>query len=40
MGAAPMRDLALLAWCEQLFTQLFGDRPAAPAAEKTAAGVG
>jgi transcription-repair coupling factor (superfamily II helicase) len=40
MGAAPMRDLALLVWCEQLFTQLFGDRPAAPTPEKAAAGVG
>jgi len=27
MGAAPLRDLELLAWCEQLFTQLFGERP-------------
>ena len=33
MGAAPLRDLALLAWCEQLFTQLFP----APAAAATAA---
>ena len=31
MGAAPLRDLALLAWCEQLFTQLFP----APAAAAT-----
>jgi transcription-repair coupling factor (superfamily II helicase) len=23
MGAAPLRDLELLAWCEQLFGQLF-----------------
>ncbi|MFC5062193.1 transcription-repair coupling factor [Actinomycetospora atypica] len=28
MGAAPMRDLELLAWCEQLFVALFGERPA------------
>jgi transcription-repair coupling factor (superfamily II helicase) len=34
MGAAPLRDLALLAWCEQLFTQLF---PAPAAAAATAA---
>ncbi|MFC5140776.1 transcription-repair coupling factor [Actinomycetospora rhizophila] len=31
MGAAPLRDLALLAWCEQLFGQLFPE-PAAAAA--------
>lgn len=31
MGAAPLRDLELLAWCEQLFTQLFGERPVAAA---------
>ncbi|WP_420791558.1 transcription-repair coupling factor [Actinomycetospora straminea] len=30
MGAAPLRDLALLAWCEQLFGQLFPEP--APAA--------
>jgi transcription-repair coupling factor (superfamily II helicase) len=28
MGAAPLRDLELLAWCEQLFVALFGERPA------------
>jgi transcription-repair coupling factor (superfamily II helicase) len=32
MGAAPLRDLALLAWCEQLFTQLFPAPVAATAA--------
>jgi transcription-repair coupling factor (superfamily II helicase) len=31
MGAAPLRDLELLAWCEQLFVALFGERPAAGA---------
>ena len=30
MGAAPLRDLELLAWCEQLFVALFGERPAVP----------
>ncbi|MDL5157472.1 transcription-repair coupling factor [Actinomycetospora termitidis] len=30
MGAAPLRDLELLAWCEQLFVALYGERPAAP----------
>jgi transcription-repair coupling factor (superfamily II helicase) len=39
MGAAPLRDLELLAWCEQLFVALFGERPAAPRSEKVAAGV-
>ncbi|MEJ2867423.1 transcription-repair coupling factor [Actinomycetospora sp. OC33-EN08] len=29
MGAAPLRDLELLAWCEQLFVALYGERPAA-----------
>jgi transcription-repair coupling factor (superfamily II helicase) len=31
MGAPPLRDLELLAWCEQLFAQLFGERSAAAA---------
>ena len=39
MGAAPLRDLPLLAWCEQLFVSLYGERPAAPAPEKVPAGV-
>ncbi len=38
MGAAPLRDLELLAWCEQLFVALFGERPAA-APQKVPAGV-
>ncbi|GAA4819517.1 transcription-repair coupling factor [Actinomycetospora corticicola] len=29
MGAPPLRDLELLAWCEQLFVALYGERPAA-----------
>jgi transcription-repair coupling factor (superfamily II helicase) len=39
MGAAPLRDLELLAWCEQLFVALFGERPAAPTPDKVPAGV-
>jgi transcription-repair coupling factor (superfamily II helicase) len=39
MGAPPMRDLELLAWCEQLFVALFGERPAAAKPEKVPAGV-
>ncbi|MCD2194226.1 transcription-repair coupling factor [Actinomycetospora endophytica] len=39
MGAAPLRDLELLAWCEQLFVALYGERPAASSPEKVPAGV-
>ncbi len=40
MGAPALRDLPLLIWCEQLFVQLFGERPAALTPEKVPAGVG
>ncbi|HEY2191485.1 MAG TPA: transcription-repair coupling factor [Actinomycetospora sp.] len=38
MGAPPLRDLELLAWCEQLFVALYGERSAASSPDEVPAG--